>query len=344
MFKVTSGPMCGRLTRRSFLQAGVLGVGGLSLADLLRLRAAIPPHPTLSPLGGEGRVRGAAKDTRVILFWMSGGPGHMETWDPKPDAVAQFRGPLGAIRTNVPGVQFGELLPEEAKLMDRLAVLRSVNHGSGDHTKGNHWMLTGYEGPAFNAPNFNHQLRPSLGSVASKLRGPIQPGLPPYVAVPHLRGGTDNFFHYAAYLGAGANPLNVNSDPNSPEFRVRNLVLAPELNFARLESRRHLLETVDQTRRAVDARLTDFDQHSQRAFDLLTSREVAKAFDIAAETAGAARPLWPAHLRPERPPGPAPGRGRRHLRHGEHRTVGPSRYRQSLADGSGRPQADPAVR
>ncbi len=193
------------LDRRSFVQAGILGLGGLSLADFARLRA-------------NEKTR---KDTSVILIWMSGGPGHMETWDPKPDAVRQFRGPFGSIPSSVPGVQFGELCPETAKLMDKLAVLRSVHHGSGDHTKANHWMLTGYEGPAFNAPDFMSQKRPSIGSVAAKLCGARRPGMPPYVAAPHLRGGTDNFFHYAAYLGVNANPLSVESDPNTPKFRVR---------------------------------------------------------------------------------------------------------------------------
>jgi Protein of unknown function (DUF1501) len=191
---------CDGITRRSFLQAGMLGLGGLALPDLLRLQAV-----------------GAADANRrsVILIWLSGGPGHMETWDPKPDAVAQFRGPFGAIRTRVPGVQFGELLPETAKVADKLAILRSVNHGSGDHTKANHWMLTGYEGPAFNVPDFMVQRRPSLGAATAKLRGPNRPGLPPYVAVPHLRGGTDNFFHYSAYLSGGYNPFIVESDPNT---------------------------------------------------------------------------------------------------------------------------------
>src|SRR6478672_10037603 len=119
MFKVLggSGSDCTGATRRTFLQAGVLGVGGLALGDFLRAKASddfAVPH---------------VKDAAVILFWMSGGPGHMETWDPKPDAVSQFRGPFGAMKTAVPGVQFGELLPEEAKIADRLAILRGVNHG-----------------------------------------------------------------------------------------------------------------------------------------------------------------------------------------------------------------------
>src|SRR5436190_2732379 len=122
------------LSRRSFLQFGALGVGGLSLANYLQLQAS-------------GAVNPAAAGANVILFWLSGGPGHMETWDPKPDAVDRYRGPFGAIPTSLPGVQFGELMPEMAKVADKLAILRSVNHGTGDHTKANHWMLTGYEGP-----------------------------------------------------------------------------------------------------------------------------------------------------------------------------------------------------
>src|SRR5262245_2832453 len=120
---------CDSWSRRSFLQAGAIGVGGLSLADLLRLRA-------------EGAVRSSAAGTSVIVFGCSGGPGHMETWDPKPLAPAEYRGPFGAIDTTLPGVQLGELMPRQAQLMEHLAILRTVNHGSGDHTKGNHWMLT----------------------------------------------------------------------------------------------------------------------------------------------------------------------------------------------------------
>lgn len=260
------------LTRRSFVQAGLLGLGGLTLPDLLRLRAS-----------GQAPAR-SASDTAVILFWLSGGPGHMETWDPKPDAPAQFRGPLDSIATRIPGVRFGELLPRQAALADKLAIVRGVNHGSGDHTKSNHWMLTGFEGPAFNAPDFLHQKRPSLGSAVARVRGANAPGMPPYVAVPHLRGGTDNFFHYAAYLGGGSNPFITESDPNLPTFRVRNLTLAQALSFDRLESRRDLLAAVDDARRAGDRQATDMGSHYQRAFDLLTSARVAQAFAIDAES------------------------------------------------------------
>jgi hypothetical protein len=272
MLKIVGGAAadCSGVTRRNFLQAGILGLGGLSLADLGRLRAGAPS---------------ARHDTSVILFWLSGGPGHMETWDPKPDAVSQYRGPFGAIRTRVPGVMFGELLPATARVADKLAILRSVNHGTGDHTKANHWMLTGYEGPAFNVPDFKVQRRPSLGSATARLRGAGPGGLPPYVAVPHLRGGTDNFFHYAAYLGGAANPLSVESDPNTSQFRVKGLSLLPELSFRRLEDRRQILGAMDRLQRMEERKTADRDAHYQQAFHLLTSRQTAAAFDIAAEPA-----------------------------------------------------------
>lgn len=264
------GRECTGLSRRSFVQAGLLGVGGLALPDFFRLQASTSAPRT---------------DTSVILIWLSGGPGHMETWDPKPDAPPDYRGPLGAIRTALPGVQLGELLPGQARLMQHLAILRTVNHGSGDHTKSNHWMLTGFEGPAFNAPDFKVQRRPSLGSATARLRGAITSGMPPYVAVPHLRGGTDNFFHYSAYLGGGSNPFIVESDPNLPSFRVRNLTFAPELTLRRLEDRHALLTTMDQARRTLDRHAADMNEHFDRAFDLMTSRAVAEAFDISREPA-----------------------------------------------------------
>jgi hypothetical protein len=261
-----------KASRRSFLQAGMLGIGGVGLSDLLRMRA-------------EGAVRKSAAENSVILIWLSGGPGHMETWDPKPYAPAAYRGPFGAIETSVDGVQFGELMPEQAKLMHQLAVLRTVNHGSGDHTKGNHWMLTGFAGPAFNAPDNREQRRPSMGSAVAKMREADSRGMPPYVAVPHLRGGTDNLFHYAAYLGGGLNPFIVNSDPNERGFGVKNLVRPSELTLDRLADRRNLVKEFDRVRAGAESLRSDLDAHNQAAFDLLTSKRVRDAFDIEAEPA-----------------------------------------------------------
>ncbi|MBD3673554.1 MAG: DUF1501 domain-containing protein [Planctomycetaceae bacterium] len=262
-----------RLSRRSFVQAGLLGVGGLSLSDYLTLRTA-----NAAP---QSHSRGNGKS--VILFWMSGGPGHMETWDPKPNAVDQYRGPFGAISTSVAGTQFGELLPEQAKIADKVSIVRTVCHKSGDHTKGNHWMLTGYEGPAFNAPDNRVQKRPAMGSVISKLCGSNERGMPAYTAVPHLRGGTDNIFHYATYLGGGHDPFIVNSDPNKSDFRVQNLSLQRGLTLDRLDNRRHLLSTIDHHRAAAEEAAQNMNSHQQNAFELLTSEKVRDAFDISRE-------------------------------------------------------------
>ena len=255
------------------MQAGVLGLGGLTLPQFVAgtARSAERPEPAIG--------------TSVILLWMSGGPGHHETWDPKPKALSQFRGPFGAISTNVPGVLFSEMLPESAQVMDKLAILRGVRHFSGDHTKGNHWMLTGFEGPDFNKPDNTIQRRPSIGSAVARLRGPNVAGMPAYAAAPHLRGGTDNLFHYAAYLGGSANPFVVNSDPNSAKYRVRDLALAGSLTYERLHDRQSLLASFDAQRRQLEPAMRDLEGHYQSAFDLLTGPRVREAFDISAEPA-----------------------------------------------------------
>ena len=264
---------CDGITRRNFVQGGALGVGGLMLPDLLRIREA------------QANPQSAARNTQptaVILFWLSGGPGHMETWDPKPEAPSQWRGPFGAIDTRIPGVRFGELLPEQAKIADRLAVIRTVNHGSGDHTKGNHWMLTGFEGPNFNDAVLD-QRAPAMGSIAARYRGPNNPGLPPYVAVPHLRGGTDNFFHYHAYAGGQYNPFVVNSDPNEKGYAVRDLVLPRGLTLDRLRNRRDLLQTFDRFLAETAPGVAEQDGAYQRAFEMVAGPQARAAFDISAE-------------------------------------------------------------
>ncbi len=176
----------------------------------------------------------------------------------------------------MPGIQFGELLPEQARTgCTSWPSVRTVNHGSGDHTKGNHWMLTGFEGPAFNAPDNRQQRRPAIGSAVARVRGADTPGMPPYVGVPHLRGGTDNLFHYAAYLGGGWNPFVVNSDPNESDYGVKNLTLAGDLT---LESRSRddaslmASNSIAFAHAARAGACDDLDEHQQVAFDLLTSR------------------------------------------------------------------------
>ena len=268
MLRINGNPNV--ITRRSFVQAGLLGIGGLTLDALMRQSAAQGAAP--------------ARDKSVILFWLSGGPGHMETWDPKPEAVADYRGPFGAIRTRLPGVQFGELLPRQAQVMDKIAILRTVNHGSGDHTKSNHWMLTGFEGPAFNAPDFRTQRRPSMGSAVSHLSTVAARACRPTwrfricAAAPTTSSTTP--------LTSAAGPIRSSSNPirTRPIFASAIWPMPEGLTLPRLEDRRRLLSTLDSLRQMGERRRPDLDEHYQRAFDLLTSRAVARAFDIASES------------------------------------------------------------
>ena len=151
-------------------------------------------------------------DKAVILYWVDGGPSHLETYDPKPDAPAEFRGMFNAMPTNVPGIQINELLVEHAKVMDKVSILRSVHHGHGDHFAAAHWMLTGYLGS--NAANQDPQF-PSAGAIVTKLRGANRLGMPPYVAVPHAATvGLVPGYNSAAYLGVAHNPFVAGGDPS----------------------------------------------------------------------------------------------------------------------------------
>ena len=200
------------VSRRGFLKVGCLGATGLSLGSLFRARA-------MAATGNEGS--GPARS--VILIWLDGGPPQHETYDPKPEAPAEFRGPLKAISTAVPGVQVSELLPEHARLMDKMSIIRSMYHDNGDHFAAAHWMLTGYLGS--NSTNLPPQY-PSAGSIIAKLKGARKPGIPAYVGLPNTHSvGLVPGYHGAAYLGVGYNPFSADGDPNSDSYQVPNLGL-----------------------------------------------------------------------------------------------------------------------
>ena len=151
----------------------------------------------------------------MILIWLDGGPPQHETYDPKPDAPAEFRGPLKAIPTAVPGVHVSELLPAHARLMNKMSIIRSMHHDNGDHFAAAHWMLTGYLGS--NAANLPAQY-PSAGSIIARLKGPRKTGIPAYVGLPTTHSvGLVPGYHGAAYLGVGYNPVRRR---RRPEFRI----------------------------------------------------------------------------------------------------------------------------
>ncbi len=251
---------CDGISRRSFLKVGSLAIGGLTLPGLLRLRAADP--------AGSSRPRRS-----VILVWQAGGPSHLDLYDLKPNAPAEIRGEFKPIATNVPGVQIGEHLPRQARIMDKLAILRSAHHTNAGHGMAAQWMLTGYQ-PTIEV---NDNIYPSCGSVVAKTRGPNEPGLPAYVNLPRiLRLGK------AAYLGASYNPFAPDNDPNSPNFQVRNLKLPGRIDASRLGRRRELLHDLDQIRRDIDTRgdIVGLDSFYRDALEMVTNTKAQRAFDM----------------------------------------------------------------
>ncbi|HEX5103849.1 MAG TPA: DUF1501 domain-containing protein, partial [Pirellulaceae bacterium] len=167
MFRLELGSTrryCDGLSRRSFLQVGVAGMGAVGLSQILRAKAA------------SAAATGIKKDTSVILLWLDGGPGHMDLYDMKPEAPPEYRGIWRPIKTNVSGIEITELFPLQAKIADKFSIVRSLHHDSGDHFTGGHWMLTGRNAGVSGANNAGKF--PFFGSIATKVLGPRQQGMP----------------------------------------------------------------------------------------------------------------------------------------------------------------------
>jgi uncharacterized protein (DUF1501 family) len=255
-----------RLSRRAFLGSGAFALGGLAVPDLLRLRAAETP----------------GDDTAVILVWLPGGPPHLETYDPKPDAPAEYRGAFHPIDTVVPGVRICELLPRHARIANKFALIRSIHHGFADHGGGHKHFLTGRE-PREPAGFVNDH--PMVGSVVAKCREGRRAGVPDYVAGTDTnRDGIDVFSFGSAYLGQATHPFSVVGDPSRPDFRVRNLAINPAL-ADRLDDRSRLLGAFDRVRRDADRSgvMDSMDEFGRRAVELLTSVKARDAFDLSRE-------------------------------------------------------------
>jgi len=268
----TAARCVGPVSRRSFLQWGALGLGGLSLADAMRLRAA-----------ASGSADGHRDlDTSVIFIWLPGGPPHMETYDMKPDAPEEYRGLFRPIPTNVPGIDVCELLPLHAKVADRYTLIRSIAHAFADHGGGHKRFLTGRD-PAEPTGFVNDH--PMVGSIVAKVRERRNVGVPNYISGTNPgRAAVDTYSFGAAYLGNAYVPFNVPGNPSDPNFEVKNLALAPQLS-ARLDDRVTLLKGFDQLRREIDTSgmMGAMDEFNRRAINLLTSPKAREAFDLSRE-------------------------------------------------------------
>lgn len=247
--------------RRTFLTAGAFTLGGLTLADLLRLRAVAGPA--------------AARPKSAILIHLSGGPSHLDMYDMKPLAPVEYRGEFSPIATNVPGMELCELMPRQATIADKFTILRGAQianlHTGNMFYSGFPWQ----ENPRAFAPG--EARRPALGSVVSRLR-PGAKDVPPYVSI-------ENHFDWerAYYAGPEHEPVRVGG--SNPKEAIENFGRHRDLTTLRLDDRQSLLHNLDAVRRGME--LGDIargiDQFQRKALDIVTSSQVREAFDLERE-------------------------------------------------------------
>ncbi|MBI3860751.1 MAG: DUF1501 domain-containing protein [Planctomycetia bacterium] len=249
---------CEGTTRRDFLRVGALGAGGLGLPGLLAARA----QAAQSGL--------PVKDTSVVWLWLGGGPTHVETFDPKMTAPAEFRSVTGEVETTLPGVTLGGTFPEMAKVADKMAFVRSFAHRNSGHGGGTHWVMTGYDNRQVD--NGGKPSRPSLGAIAAKARGAnhAKTGIPTYVRMSAIQADGP------AFLGTACAPF----DPQGQARKNMNL----ETKLERLSDRRALLDGLDRFQRDADATglMNGLDEFENQAFNMILG-DATRAFDISKE-------------------------------------------------------------
>jgi hypothetical protein len=265
---------CEGTARRDFLRLGVGAFLGMSFVDLIAHRAKAAAVARASGLAAPSQVN-------CIMIWLDGGPSHFETFDPKPDAPVDVRGEFKSIPTAIPGVHFSEVVPRIAKIADKLTVIRSVCHKDPNHGGGNHYMMTGSPTPVPVGCGAFVTFHPSYGSVVSWKRG-VRSGLPAYASMPEMsRSGGPNF------LGARHAPFIIQGSPSNKDFKVRDVVLPPQITSGREMGRQELRRSLDRLVRINDAAAEDpamaLDGNYQQARSLVTSSSAQAAFDLSKE-------------------------------------------------------------
>lgn len=253
------------MRRRDFLHVGFAGGIGLTLADFFRIKEAQADQKFYETKEGPAKS--------VIFIYMPGGMCHQETFDPKPFAPIEYRGPMNSIDTVVEGVRINETWKQTAQITDKLAICRSMTHGEAAHERGTHNMFTGYRpSPALQFP--------SMGSVVSHEFGPRH-DLPPYVCIPNQ----PNEFAGTGYLSSSYAGFSLGADPATDGFKVRDLNLPGGVDDKRFVTRRSILDTVNahfKQKEEADA-LDAVDTFYNRAYSLISSQPAREAFDIEKE-------------------------------------------------------------
>jgi uncharacterized protein (DUF1501 family) len=269
--------LCNGLSRRELLRAGGLGWLGLSLPQLFRLEQA------------SAASSASAEADACILVYLWGAPSQFEILDPKPEAPAEVRGEFGICQTHEPGIVLGEHVPELAKRKQLYTIVRTCQQSSTSHQPGAYEALTSYKprinNPTLTASSSDH---PNLGSVVARL-GPKRNDLPPFVTLPQLISDVGNLTpgQNAGYLGRQYDPLTIQRDPSKPDFKIEEMTLPPDVSPTRLGDRRGLLRLVNDQLSGMEqsAAAGALDTFQDRAFRLLGSPAVKKAFDLSLENA-----------------------------------------------------------
>ncbi|MFT5126038.1 MAG: hypothetical protein ACI9TH_001253 [Kiritimatiellia bacterium] len=251
-------------TRRDFLQVGAIGALGLTLGDALRMEA----HGAQKFYESK---EGPAKS--VIQIVLGGGMSAQESWDPKPDAPIEYRGPMGVCKTSIPGVVFGETMQNCAKIADKMTIIRSMQGKEADHNRASYTLYTGYR----MSPALKH---PSMGAVVSHEFGPKN-DLPAYMAVPKANdlGGT-------GYLSPQYGAFSMGGDPSRSDFKVSNMTLPTSVSDERFTRRRKMRDAVEDHFRSLETNpsaIDAMDEFYQRAYTMISSPNARKAFDIQSE-------------------------------------------------------------
>jgi|688.fasta_scaffold09805_10 hypothetical protein len=267
MFEVGFGPShnCEGTNRREFIRIGSLGLAGLTLPTLLQANAA------------SAKKKEPVDNLSVIFMWMQGGPSHIDTFDPKPNAPSDIRGEFSVIPTNIPGVQISEHLPMMAKNLDKYSIIRSGYSYNGSHGVADAYMLTGWR---FNPST----VYPTYGAVMSRELG-YRNGMPPYV---QLGNSIDQRFGggLPGYAGSEHNPFIIQEDPSKADFSIDGVSLPNGLTSSRFGRRERMLQKLDNWQKKIETKGNDvgaMNSFYDKAFSMVTSPAAKRAFDLSQE-------------------------------------------------------------
>ncbi len=240
------------MLRRDFIQIGTLSGLGISLPSYLKLQA-------------NDSINSNAKAKSVIYIYLPGGFAAQETFDPKPLAPLEYRGPLKVINTKIPGVQFSEYLKNTADIADKISIIRSITHGESAHERGRHDMFTGYKPSA--AITY-----PSFGSITSHQLG-VRNNIPPYIADQYAGAG---------YLSHSYSPFSLGSNPEDKNFNVRDLKLPSGITKERFEKRKYLRNILSKNFNKIQSAdaVAAMDSFYENAYGLLDTKSATEAFDL----------------------------------------------------------------